>query len=61
MRSKFEKLRQPLPNFIERRVFDKGIRKGDDEIFDFTDSRFVNPPSTNRQNFPQVRPGVNRK
>jgi len=43
------------PNFIDREV---GIVKGnlqeDDEIFDFTDSRFINPPPDSVQNFPLV-------
>jgi len=43
------------PNFIDREL---GIVKGnlqeDDEIFDFTDSRFINPPPDSVQNFPLV-------
>ena len=58
MLSKMKKLMTPLPNFIERRAFDKGIQKDDAEIFDFTDSRFVNPPTSNRQNFPLVKEEV---
>jgi len=56
--SKFEKLRQPLPNFIETHTLDRGVPKSDEEIFDFTDSRFVEPPSQNKQNHPLVKESV---
>ena len=45
------------PRFIQLKNFSFGHFQGDNEIFDFTDSRFLNPPEENRQN----RPIVNTK
>ena len=41
-----------IPDFVRIRNFTYGERKPDDEIFDFVDSRFLNPPTENRQNRP---------
>merc|ERR1711976_552980 len=40
------------PEFHNSRNFTYGSLKPDDEIFDFIDSRFLNPPIENRQNRP---------
>ena len=45
------------PRFIQLKNFSFGRFQTDNEIFDFTDSRFLNPPEENRQN----RPIVNTK
>ena len=42
------------PSFHSSGARKGGVRKDDQEIFDFTDSRFVDPPPQNRQNFPLV-------
>ena len=41
-----------LPDFVRTANFTFGERKSSDEIFDFLDSRFLNPPEENRRNRP---------
>jgi len=42
-----------IPRFVNHNeVFPRGVPKKNEEIFDFTDSRFLNPPPENRQNYP---------
>ena len=43
-----------LPDFIRTANFTFGERKSSDEIFDFLDSRFLNPPEENTRNRPSV-------
>ena len=40
------------PEFFEHENFTFGERKSDEDIFDFIDSRFLNPPQVNRYNHP---------
>jgi len=46
--------KNPPPQFSEFRSFQPASLQSDNEIFDFTDSRFINAPADNRQNFPLV-------
>ena len=46
------------PDYSTRQTQKEGILKKDEEIFDLTDSRLVNPPTENRQNAPLVEPEV---
>ena len=43
-----------LPDFVRTANFTFGERKSSDEIFDFLDSRFLNPPEENKRNRPSV-------
>ena len=43
-----------LPDFVRKANFTFGERKSSDEIFDFLDSRFLNPPEENTRNRPTV-------
>ena len=38
------------PDYLTRQSQSQGILKKDEEIFVFTDSRLINPPTENRQN-----------
>ena len=42
------------PNFAETEIARRGRITPDEEIFDFTDSRFLNPPRENVRNHPEV-------
>ena len=46
------------PEYSTRQSQKEGILKKDEEIFDFTDSRLINPPTENRQNVPSIEPEV---
>ena len=48
------KITRNAPNFTNNQPYQKGQLQEDDEIFDFTDSRFLNPPADSRQNFPLI-------
>ena len=43
-----------FPDFVRTANFTFGERKSSDEIFDFLDSRFLNPPEENKRNRPSV-------
>ena len=43
------------PKFIQFKNFTFGYHQNDNDIFDFTDSRFLNPPEENRQNRPIIK------
>ena len=45
---------QVTPEYQTRRFHKKGILKNDGNIFDFTESRLVNPLPESRQNFPLI-------
>ena len=47
-----ERKETKLPDFVRTANFTFGERKSSDEIFDFLDSRFLNPPEENRRNRP---------
>ena len=49
------------PKFFTESKERRAILKSDDEIFDFTDSRLIRPPSANRYNFPLVDIRVNNQ
>ena len=44
-----------LPKFIQFRNFSFGHHQNDQDIFDFTDSRFLNPPVENKGNRPILK------
>ena len=49
-----ERKETKLPDFVRTANFTFGERKSLDEIFDFLDSRFLNPPEENMRNRPSA-------
>ena len=49
-----------LVDYSTRQSQKEGILMKDEEIFDFTGSRLVNPPTENRQNAPLIEPEVTK-
>ena len=49
------------PKFHTKYPYMKGKLKSDEEIFDFTDSRLINPPKTNLNNYPLVNVYVKQR
>ena len=48
-----------MPQFYSSQRSTVGFTKQDEDIFDFTDSRLINPPRENSRNYPLVQEQVN--
>ena len=48
-----------VPQFYSSQRSTVGFTKQDEDIFDFTDSRLINPPRENSRNYPLVQEQVN--
>ena len=48
-----------MPQFYSSQRSTVGFTKQDEDIFDFTDSRLINPARENSRNYPLVQEQVN--